>query len=317
MSHDPLRVVFMGTPAFAVPALRTLVERGYVVAGVYTQPDRRAGRGRKLRASPVKVFAEERDLRVFQPASLRKDSEAARSALADLAPDVVIVAAYGLFLPEEVLRVPRLGCLNIHPSLLPRHRGPSPVATAILDGDGATGVTIILLDEGVDTGPILAQRDTRIAEDETAEELTDRLFELGANLLVDSLDRWERGYIAPTPQNDDAASTTRRLKRDDGRIDWNLSADSIARRVRAFTPWPGAFTTWRGRTLKILRAKTADGRFHGSPGSVVRLDDSTIAVLTGNGALEIQNLQIEGRRAMSATDFVRGYEDFIGSSLGG
>ena len=317
MSRDPLRVVFMGTPAFAVPALRALVERGHVVAGVFTQPDRRAGRGRKLRASPVKIFSEERGLPVFQPRSLRQDTESARSELAELAPDVVIVAAYGLFLPEEVLKVPRLGCLNIHPSLLPKHRGPSPVATAILDGDEASGVTIMLLDDGMDTGPILAQQETRIADDETAEELTERLFELGSGLLVDTLHQWDRGQIVPKPQNYDDASFTRRLEREDGRIDWNESADSLARRVRAFTPWPGAFTTWRGRTLKILRARPADGALDGVPGTVVRLDNSTIAVFTGNGALEIQNLQIEGRRAMSATDFVRGYEDFIGSSLGG
>ena len=316
MSHDPLRVVFMGTPAFAVPALRALVERGHVVAGVYTQPDRRAGRGRKLTASPVKIFAEEHGLPVFQPRSLRQDVAAARSELADLAPDVVIVAAYGLFLPDEVLRLPRLGCLNIHPSLLPRHRGPSPVATAILDGDETSGVTIMLLDEGMDTGPILAQQETRIAADETAEELTERLFELGANLLVDSLDRWEQGQIVPTPQNDEDASVTRRLDREDGRIDWNESADRIARKVRAFTPWPSTFTRWRGRTVKVLSARSLDVSLDGTPGTVVRIEDSTIAVLTGSGALAVHNIQIEGRLAMSPADFVRGYGDFIGSSLG-
>ena len=249
MSHDPLRVVFMGTPAFAVPALRALVERGHVVAGVYTQPDRRAGRGRKLRASPVKVFAEERGLPVFQPKSLRQDAQA-RSTLAELAPDAVIVAAYGLFLPEEVLKLPRLGCLNIHPSILPKHRGASPVATAILNGDEVSGVTIMLLDEGVDTGPILAQRETRIAEDETAEGLTERLFGIGSELLVDTIDRWEEGQIVPTPQNDDDASDTRRLEREDGRIDWDQSAEGIARMVRAFTPWPGTFTMWRGKNAQ-------------------------------------------------------------------
>ena len=317
MSRDPLRVVFMGTPAFAVPALRALVVRGHVVAGVYTQPDRRAGRGQKLTAPPVKIFAEEHGLPVFQPRSLRQDVAAARSELADLAPDVVIVAAYGLFLPDEVLRLPRLGCLNIHPSLLPRHRGPSPVATAILDGDETSGVTIMLLDEGMDTGPILAQRETRISADETAEELTERLFELGSELLVDTLDQWGREQILPTPQNNDDASVTRRLQREDGRIDWSQSADSIARRVRAFTPWPGTFTVWRGKTVKILRGSPVDGALSGTPGTVVRLDDSTIAVLTGSGAVEVQSLQMEGRRAMSATEFVQGYRDFVGSTMGG
>ena len=315
MSRDPLRVVFMGTPAFAVPALRALVERDHVVAGVFTQPDRRAGRGRKLRASPVKVFAEERGLPVLQPSSLRQDAEA-RSALSDLAPDAIIVAAYGLFLPEEVLRLPRLGCLNIHPSLLPRHRGASPVATAILEGDEVSGVTIILLDEGVDTGPILAQRETPIAEDETAEKLTELLFELGSELLVDTLDRWERRQVVPIRQNDDNASVTRRLAREDGRIDWDQSAKDIARMVRAFTPWPGTFTTWQGKTLKILTARPVEETLEGTPGTVVSLDDSNIAVLTGIGALEVQNLQLEGRRAMDAAEFLRGYRDFGGSSLG-
>ena len=317
MSRNPLRIVFMGTPKFAVPALRALVERGHVVAGVFTQPDRRAGRGRKLRASPIKIFSEECGLPVFQPRSLRQDTESARSDLAELAPDAVIVAAYGLFLPEEVLQLPRLGCLNIHPSLLPKHRGPSPVATAILNGDEATGVTIMLLDEGIDTGPILAQQETRIAADETAEGLTNRLFELGSNLLIDSLDRWEQGQIVPKPQSDDDASFTRRLEREDGRIDWNQSADSLARRVRAFTPWPGAFTTWRGRTLKVLSARSLDVSLDGTSGTVVRIEDSTIAVLTGSGALAVHNLQIEGRLAMSPADFVRGYGDFVGSILGG
>ena len=315
MSRDPLRVAFMGTPAFAVPALRALVERGHVVVGVFTQPDRRAGRGRKLRASPVKVFAEERGLPVFQPASLRQDAQA-RSTLAELAPDAVIVAAYGLFLPQEVLKLPRLGCLNIHPSILPKHRGASPVATAILNGDEVSGVTIMQLDEGVDTGPILAQRETRIAEDETAEGLTERLFGIGSELLVDTIDLWNRGQIAPTPQNDDDASDTRRLEREDGRIDWSQPAEGIARMVRAFTPWPGTFTTWGGGTLKILSARPGEGALEGKPGTVVRLDDSTVAVITGSGALEVRNLQLEGRRVVSATEFVQGRRDFIGSTLG-
>ncbi len=316
MSDDRLRVVFMGTPAFAVPALRALIERGHVVAGVFTQPDRRAGRGRKLRASPIKIFAEKRGLPVFQPSSLRQDADA-RLELADLAPDAIIVAAYGLFLPDDVLRLPRLGCLNIHPSLLPRHRGPSPVSTAILEGDEMSGVTIMLLDEGVDTGPILAQTETRIAECETAEGLTERLFSLGSEMLVAALDLWERGQIAPTPQNDDEASFTKRLEREDGRIDWSRSAEDIARMVRAFIPWPGAFTARQGRTLKILNARPVRGALEGTPGTVVELEDSTIAVIAGEGALTVERLQLEGRQAMRAADFVRGYRDFVGSILGG
>ena len=198
MTQNPLRLVFMGTPEFAVPALGVLQDAGHDVVGVYTQPDRRSGRGRRLTAPPVKEFAEGRGLPVFQPASLREDAEA-RQRIAELAPDAIIVAAYGLFLPEDTLAVPRLGCLNIHPSLLPRHRGPSPVATAILEGDEATGVTIMLLDEGMDTGPILAQREARIGANETCDRLTTRLFDMGASLLVKTLKEWSAGRYLANP----------------------------------------------------------------------------------------------------------------------
>ena len=315
MTQNPLRLVFMGTPEFAVPALGVLQDAGHDVVGVYTQPDRRSGRGRRLTAPPVKEFAEGRGLPVFQPASLREDAEA-RQRIAELAPDAIIVAAYGLFLPEDTLAVPRLGCLNIHPSLLPRHRGPSPVATAILEGDEATGVTIMLLDEGMDTGPILAQREARIGADETCDRLTVRLFGMGASLLVETLEEWSAGRIAPTPQNDADATITRRLQRGDGRIDWNDTAESIARRVRAFTPWPGTFTTWEGRTLKILEAEPLDAPRDGPPGKVVGVNGSGVAVVAKRGVLRLVRVQMEGRRASGAADFSRGYADFIGSVLG-
>ena len=305
----------MGTPDFAVPALGALLNAGHEVVGVFTQPDRRSGRGRRLSAPPVKEFAESRGLAVFQPASLREDAEA-RQRISDLAPDVIVVAAYGLFLPEEILDSTRLGCLNIHPSLLPRHRGPSPVATAILGGDETTGVTIMLLDEGMDTGPILNQSESRIGADETCDQLTTRLFDLGANLLTQTLDLWSDGSVTPKPQDDASATVTRRLQRSDGEIDWNDTAESIARRVRAFTPWPGTFTTWDGRTLKVLRAEPLDKSHDYPPGEVIAMDNSQVAVATGQGVLRIVNVQIEGRRASTAEDFARGYPDFVGSRLG-
>ena len=246
MTRNPLRLVFMGTPGFAVPALAALLNAGHDVVGVFTQPDRRSGRGRRLSAPPVKEFAESRDLAVFQPSSLREDADA-RQRISDLAPDAIVVAAYGLFLPGETLAVPQLGCLNIHPSLLPLHRGPSPVATSILEGDETTGVTIMLLDEGMDTGPILSQSEARIGDDEPCDQLTARLFDVGANLLVKTLEEWSADSIEPTPQDDAKATITRRLQRSDGRIDWNDTAESIARRVRAFTPWPG--TLRHGRAM--------------------------------------------------------------------
>ena len=268
MTRNPLRLVFMGTPDFAVPALGALLDAGHEVVGVFTQPDRRSGRGRRLSAPPVKEFAESRGLAVFQPASLREDAEA-QQRISDLAPDAIVVAAYGLFLPDDTLAVPRLGCLNIHPSLLPCHRGPSPVATAILEGDETTGVTIMLLDEGMDTGPILNQSESRIGADETCDELTARLFDVGANLLTETLNLWSDSSITPTPQDDASATVTRRLQRSDGRIDWNDTAESIARRVRAFTPWPGTYTTWKDRTFKVIRAKSVAATFDVPAGNVV------------------------------------------------
>ncbi len=316
MTENPLRLAFMGTPDFAVPALGALLESGHDVIGVYTQPDRRSGRGRRLSPSPVKAFAESRGLPVFQPASLRADM-AARQSLADLAPDAIVVAAYGLFLPEDTLAVPRLGCLNIHPSLLPRHRGPSPVATAVLEGDVTTGVTIMLLDEGMDTGPILSQRDTLIVPGETCDKLTVRLFDIGANLLTRILGQWSAGRISPTPQNSADATITRHLEREDGRIDWTQPAESLARRVRAFTPWPGTFTTWRGKGLKILRAEPLDTTQDDPPGKVIALNGSGVAVTTGLGVLRLLDVQMEGRRALNIADFMRGYPNFTGSILGG
>ncbi len=316
MTQNPLRLVFMGTPEFAVPALGALLDAGHDVVGIYTQPDRRSGRGRRLSAPPVKAFAEGRGLPVFQPASLREDAEA-RQRIADLSPDAIIVAAYGLFLPEDTLAVPRLSCLNIHPSLLPRHRGPSPVATAILEGDDNTGVTIMLLDEGMDTGPVLAQRETPIAPKETCDNLTARLFDIGANLLVETLQQWSAGNISPTPQNNANATITQRLQRADGRIDWNQPAESISRQIRAFTPWPGTFTTWRGRTLKILEAEPLNDTHAEPPGKVIAINDSDIAIATGQSILWLARVQMEGRRASSAADFARGYPDFVGSVLGG
>ena len=314
MTSNPLRLVFMGTPDFAVPALGALLDAGHEVVGVFTQPDRRSGRGRRLSAPPVKEFSESHSLAVFQPASLREDAEA-RQRISDLAPDAIVVAAYGLFLPDDTLAVPRLGCLNIHPSLLPRHRGPSPVATAILEGDETTGVTIMLLDEGMDTGPILNQSESRIGADETCDELTARLFDVGANLLVETLEQRSDGSVTPTPQDDANATVTMRLQRSDGEIDWNDTAESIARRVRAFTPWPGTFTTWDGRTLKVLRAKPMEESHDYPPGKIITMNDSQVAVATGQGILRLVSVQIEGRRAFSAEDFARGYPDFVGSKL--
>ena len=263
IADPPLKIVFMGTPGFAAPVLPALMDAGHDIAGVYTQPDRPSGRGRRSRPSGVKALAVERGLRVFQPESLRRD-EGARRDLASLGPDLTVVAAYGLYIPSDVLAAPRLGCLNIHPSLLPLYRGPSPVASAILNGDGVSGVTVMVVTERMDAGPIVAQKETPIGPEETTPELTARLFQMGAELLLEVLPGWQRGDIRPREQDESRATLTRRLSRDDGRIDWSRPAAEIARRVRAYDPWPGSFTYWRGKMLKMsgvsVLPKPAAGR---------------------------------------------------------
>ncbi len=315
MRAQRLKIVFMGTPDFSIPALEALLSRGHDVVGIFTQPDRRAGRGRRLRPSPVKTFAQQLDLPVFQPASLRREREA-RDRIAALEPDAIVVAAYGLFLPSVVLEIPKYGCLNIHPSLLPRHRGPSPVISAILEGDETSGVTIMLLDEGMDTGPVLAQERTDIGSDETADALTRRLFDLGAKLLAQTLDRWVHGEITPSKQDEEQATVTRLLKREDGRLDWSESADAIERRIRAFTPWPGTFTAWNERTLKVVRGRVIPEGVGAVPGTVFVSADDRVSVATGSGSMELLEVQLEGRAKAVASDFARGNRGFVGSALG-
>ena len=305
----------MGTPGFAVPVLSSLVEADHQVVGVYTRPDRPAGRGKRLASSEVKRYALERGLPVFQPASLRRHEAAVVSELESLSPEVIVVAAYGLFLPGKVLALPRLACLNVHPSLLPKYRGPSPVASAILNGDDVTGVTIMQVDEGMDSGPIIEQRATPIAPEETSEQLTERLFELGASLLLEVLPEWNRGEIRAAPQDPDLATVTRRLSRDDGVIDWTAPADRIAREVRAYSPWPGSVTHWGGRMLKIVEATSAVGP-PAAPGRVGSLDGDSLPIGTGDGQLKVHRLQLEGRRQRPAAEFVQGQAGLVGSTLG-
>ena len=308
-----MRIVFMGTPVFAVPVAERLLSAGHSVVGVYTQPDRPAGRGRRTAPSPVKEFALREGLPVLQPTRL--GTEEAVAELAALGPDAAVVAAYGRLVPAPALCVPRLGFLNMHPSLLPRHRGASPVAGAILAGDEVTGVTVMLLDEGLDTGPVLAQERTAIGAAENARDLTARLFEMGADLMVDALSGYARDAITPRSQDESAATMSARLSREDGRICWDDPAELIARMVRAYHPWPGAFTSWNGRTLKVLEA-TAHPDGTGRPGTVAA-QEGAVAIATGDGALIATRLQLEGRRAVSAPEFLAGYPDLAGSVLGG
>ena len=312
-----MKTVFMGSPPSSIPVLEALVALGAEVTGVYTQPDRPSGRGRATRPPALKVFALERGMEVFQPVTLRR--EAVQRELASLEPDLIVVAAYGKILPREVLSAPGYGCINVHPSLLPRHRGPSPVATAILEGDAVTGTSIMILDEGMDTGAILSAREVPMGPSDTTESLTPRLFQLGGEMLAELLPAWMEGRLSPRPQDDSRATITRKLEKGDGEARWELPAVELHRRLRAYTPWPGLFTHWRGRLLKVLGAMpegcygTGDP---GKPGEVLVLDGGKgLGIATGSGVLRLESLQLEGRRPSTAAEFVRGYGDFPGSRL--
>jgi len=314
-----VRVIFMGSPAFAVLPLEYLAINGCRPVAVYTQPDRPVGRGRALAPPPVKIKARELGLSVVQPASLKKP--AAVAELAGLRPDVIVVAAFGQLLPEAVLAVPRYGCLNIHPSLLPRFRGASPVAAAVLAGDEFTGVSIMLLDKGMDTGPVLAQAQLPVASWDTTGSLGDKLARIGSQLLLEILPRWLGGEITPRPQAEARATCCRPISKEDGEIDWRLPAVDIWRRVRAYSPWPGSFTAWQGRRLKIIEAVPLSGMEGAVAGRVVALPPTgeltapAFGVGTGRGVLGILKVQREGKRVVSATDFLRGQRDFIGAGL--
>lgn len=307
------RLLFMGTPDFAVPVLKALIGR-YEIVGVVTQPDRQAGRGRKVEASPVKVVALGHGLPVLQPSSLRRPGAVAE--LKALAPEVMVVAAFGQILPPEVLAIPPKGCLNVHASLLPKYRGAAPIAAAILAGEEETGVTIMLMDEGMDTGPILAQATCAISPQDTRGLLSARLAELGADLLMDTLPRWLAGEIVPRPQDHSQATYCRIISKEDGRIDWSQSAVEIWRRSRAYYPWPSTYTYWRGKLLKVLRAEALPHwSGEGEPGQVMALDEG-LAVSTGEGVLLLKEVQLAGKGALTAEDFARGQRDFVGSVLG-
>lgn len=305
----PVKIVFMGSPEFAVPILKSLVSNHQVLA-VYTQPDRPSGRGLAPAPSSVKRQALALELKVIQPESLKPAQEAA--SLQALKPEAIVVAAYGLLIPRSILDIPPLGCLNVHPSLLPRHRGASPVTAAILSGDSITGVSIMLLDVGWDTGPILAQVSTPILAGDTTGSLTARLSVLGAQLLDATLPRWQAGEIKPEPQNPAGATYSHTLSKEEGELDWALPAQNLERKVRAFQPWPGCYTRWRGRMLKILQTEVVVGSKE--PGRVTA-NGGMIGVGTGKGILKLNVVQLEGKKVMDIQDFVRGQPGFKGAIL--
>jgi len=299
----PLRLVFAGTPEFAVPSLHACLASGAQVVAAYTQPDRPAGRGRKLAASPVKQAAVAAGIAVEQPETLRDESVRAR--LREYAPDLLVVVAYGLILPKAVLALPRLGCWNVHASLLPRWRGAAPIQRAILAGDGETGVDLMQMEAGLDTGPVLLEKRTPIAADDTGGRLHDRLAELGAEVLAEGLAQvLGGGMLVATPQAADGVTYAHKLDKAEARLDWNEAAAALARKVRAFDPWPVAEAEIHGERLRIWSATPIAQVTDAVPGSLVATHRDAIDVATGDGVLRIHELQREGGRRVAVRDWL-------------
>ncbi|MGC8119659.1 methionyl-tRNA formyltransferase [Marinobacter sp. VGCF2001] len=299
-----MRIVFAGTPDFAATALKTLLNDNHDVVGVYTQPDRPAGRGRKLMPSPVKQVAQKAGIPVFQPESLKP--EEAQQELAALKPDVMIVAAYGLILPKAVLEIPTHGCLNIHASLLPRWRGAAPIQRAIAAGDAETGITIMQMDEGLDTGAMLLKVKTPIHSDDTGGSLHDRLADLGGKAISQALSRLVAGDLKGEAQNNDQANYAHKLSKAEGHIDWTGSADDIERLVRAFNPWPGTFTDLGEQRLRIHHATALTQASKHPPGTVLNRERDGVTVACGTGTLNITSVQLPGSKAQSISDLING-----------
>ncbi|HTY82522.1 MAG TPA: methionyl-tRNA formyltransferase [Dehalococcoidales bacterium] len=310
-----MRIVFMGSPEFSVPSLERLAGAGYEIAAVYTQPDRPAGRGRALVPPPVKAAALSLGLKVEQPETLK--SEEVINGLAQYKPEAIAVCAYGQILPKAVLEMPPLKCINVHFSLLPRHRGASPVVSTLLAGDEFAGVTIMIVTPKLDTGPVLARAAINVMSFDNAGTVTEKLGIVGADLLVNTMLGWRRGEIEPLPQDDSKSTYFSQMQKEAGAIDWTLPAETIWRQVRAYNPWPGCYTTWGGKQLKIIEAKALPDMATPGPGKVVEIQGRKDAagIGTGKGVLAVTRLQLQGKRAVTAAEFLRGQRDFIGQQL--
>jgi len=303
----PLRIIFAGTPDFAARHLQALIDSEHQIVGVYSQPDRPAGRGKKLKASEVKELALANDLPVFQPASLKSDD--ALSELSSLNADIMIVVAYGLLLPKAILAAPRLGCLNVHGSILPRWRGAAPIQRAIWAGDDETGVTIMQMDEGLDTGDMLHISRCPIDATETSASLYTKLAELGPTALIETIAKLANGEITPQVQDDELANYAKKLSKDEANIDWTMDATQIERNIRAFNPWPVCFTKMGENTVKIYQADVVEQQ--GTPGTILNSDKHGIVVACGTHALKITQLQPQGKKPMAVTDFLNGRSDWV------
>ena len=309
---QPLRIIFMGTPQFAVPTLQMLLDRGEEVVAVVTQPDRPKGRGQQTQPPPVKELAVQHGIPVIQPLKVRVPEviEEIRS----YAPDLIVVIAFGQILPKALLDIPRHGCINVHASLLPRYRGAAPLNWCIINGEKETGVTTMMMDVGLDTGDMLLKRAIPIDPDEDASSLHDRLSLLGAETMAATLDLLARGELVPEKQDDSLSCYAPMLKKELGEIDWQQEPRTIKNLVRGVTPWPGAYTRLDGKTLKIFRTRTADGS--GTPGTVLQAGKNGLEVACTGGSLVIEELQLEGKKRMTASDFLAGYKIAVGTELG-
>lgn len=301
-----LRLVFMGTPDFAVPSLKALIGSRDDVVAVVTQPDRPKGRGRTLTPPPVKELAEKHKIEVIQPPRAKEEGFIQR--LKELNPDLIVVIAYGHILPKSILDIPSLGCINVHASLLPKYRGASPINWAIIEGEVETGVTTMLMDEGLDTGDILLTEKIEIDKDDNYEKLRKKLSCLGAEVLLKTIESMEKGDLKPVPQIDSNASYASLLKKEDGLINWNSEAERINNIIRGLNPWPGTFTNWRGKRLKILSGRILTNSVKDVPGTVIRKDPNGIEVATAKGVFLITKLQPENKRVMEVRDFLKGYD---------
>lgn len=300
-----MKIVYMGTPDFAVGALEAIIAAGHQVTAVVTQPDKPKGRGKEVQMSPVKACALRHDIPVFQPAKI-KEAEAVE-ILRGYQADIFVVAAFGQILSEEILAMPKYGCVNIHASLLPKYRGAGPIQWAIINGEKITGVTIMQMEKGLDTGDMLCQTEVEIAADETADTLHDKLAAAGAHLIVEALAKIEKGDVTPVKQNDEESCYAKMLTKVMGKIDWLMEAEKLDCLIRGLISWPGAFTTFHGKTLKIWKEEVISEQETALPGTVVRVDKDAFYVQTGKGILKILEVQPEGKKRMAVKDFLLGY----------
>lgn len=307
-----MKIIFMGTPDFAAASLEALIASRHEIQAVVTQPDKPKGRKGELTPSPVKVVAEEKGIKVYQPLKVR-DEEFVKTLRA-YNPDVMVVVAFGQIIPLSILQMPKFGCVNIHGSLLPKYRGAAPIQWAVLDGEKETGITTILMDEGIDTGDILLKKTIKIDADETSGSLFDKLMALGAKTILETLDELEKGSLTPTKQGESPTAYAKMLTKAMGLIDFTKSAKELDCFVRGMDPWPSAYTLLSGKTLKLWKVRAVEGG--GKAGSVIEIGKESFTIACGEGAIEVLEVQLEGKKRMSAGDFLKGSTLNIGQELG-